>query len=102
MRQLVPMKDLILFCLFVPILIQAQLPSGEMDDDEMCFPFRRSSSMRPPSDRQGRPGKQGAAGPPGPKGDQGVAGECGCDPNEVAQLNRTIQEQQSWFLFFGV
>ena len=80
---------------------------GHEEDQEMCFPFRRAPSMRPPSGQQGRPGKLGSSGPPGPKGDQGETGECGCDPNEVERLNRTIQQLQgkyetsfNWCIFF--
>jgi len=70
---------------------------GSEEDQEMCFPFRRASFVKPTSGQQGRPGKIGPHGPPGPKGDQGEAGGCGCDPNELEQLNITIQKLQGWF-----
>ena len=60
-------------------------------EEEMCFPYRRASSMRSPRGQQGPPGKLGPSGPPGPRGERGEAGKCGCDPNEVEQLNRTFQ-----------
>ena len=79
-------------------IIFAQSQSGDEDEQEMCFPFRRTPSMRTPSGQQGRPGKLGPSGSPGLKGDRGETGECGCDPNEVEQLNRTIQELQGSFI----
>ena len=38
----------------------------EAANEEMCFPFRRTSVVRSPVvNQQGRPGKTGAPGPPG-------------------------------------
>ena len=79
-------------------VIFAQSRSGDEEEQEMCFPFRRAPSMKTPSCLQGHPGKLGPSGPPGPKGDPGEAGECGCDPNEVEQQNRRIQELQGSFI----
>ena len=84
----------IVIILFTAISLNCVLSQSGHEEEEMCFPFCRAPSLRPPSGQQGHPGKLGPSGPPGPKGDQGEAGECGCDPNEVQRLNRTIQKLQ--------
>ena len=71
------------------------------NNDEMCFPIRRSSSTEQQVQlRQGRPGKIGPAGPsgqlgpPGPQGVRGQPGVCKCDENEIERLRNSIQEVQ--------
>jgi len=68
------------------------------DEEEMCFPLRRASSVRTFSGQHGRPGKIRPPGDIGPKGDRGEAGKCGCDPSEVEQLNTTIHQLQGYLL----
>ena len=60
------------------------------NNDEMCFPIRRSSNTRQQVQaQQGRPGKIGPAGPAGPigpPGPQGMRGVCECNSSEINRL----------------
>ena len=70
------------------------------DNDEMCFPIRRSSSTAQAQVqlRQGRPGKLGQRDhlvqwvTPGPQGVRGEPGVCECDENEIERLRNSVQE----------
>ena len=87
------------FVVFMVINICSSAFGQTNDNNEMCFPIRRSSSTEQQVQlRQGRPGKIGPAGPsgpvgpPGPQGIRGQPGVCECNENEIERLRNSIQE----------
>ena len=75
-----------IFVLIITIYVCSFTFGQTTNDDEMCFPIRRSSNTRQQvQPQQGRPGKTGPAGPAGPMGPpgpQGMNGVCDCDASE--------------------
>ena len=88
------------FVVFMVIYVCSSAFGQTNDNDEMCFPIRRSASTGQVQLQQGRPGKFGPAGPsgpvgpPGPRGVRGQPGVCECDENEIERLRNSIQELQ--------
>ena len=56
-----------IYCAMILIVLGSTAVRSHGDEDEeMCFPFRRTLGLRPPAaNQQGRPGKTGTPGPPG-------------------------------------
>ena len=87
------------FVVFMAIYVCLSAFAQTNNNDEMCFPIRRSASTEQQIQfRQGRPGKIGPAGPsgpvglPGPRGVRGQPGVCECDENVIERLRNSIQE----------